>query len=114
LHIIKVVSILQWLTKKIFINLKQFKMKKILFTAIALVAFSGVSMANTIADEDVVTENEKTIAVEEVLIKTADDCLLGKFNCYVDARADGFSVQDATTLSYKFYFWCMGQVLAEN
>jgi hypothetical protein len=87
-------------------------MKKLMFTAIALVAFSSVSMANTIADEEVVKENEKTIAVEEVIMKTADDCLLGKFNCYVDARADGFSVQDATTLSYKFYFWCMGQVLS--
>ena len=34
-------------------------MKKMFFTAIALVAFSSVSMANTIADEEVVRENEE-------------------------------------------------------
>jgi hypothetical protein len=38
-------------------------MKKLFFTAIALVAFSGVSMGNTIADEEVVKENEKEVVV---------------------------------------------------
>ena len=34
-------------------------MKKVFFTAIALVAFSSASMANTIADEEVVMTNVK-------------------------------------------------------
>ena len=38
-------------------------MKKLLFTAVAIVAFSGVSIANTIADEDVVKENKEAKVV---------------------------------------------------
>ncbi len=40
-------------------------MKKMFFTAIALVAFSGVSMANTIADEKVMSE---------LIIQNQSDC----------------------------------------
>lgn len=36
------------ISQKLFINLKRIKMKKLFFTAIALVAFSGVSMAETV------------------------------------------------------------------
>lgn len=32
-------------------------MKKVIFTALAFIAFSGVSMANTVADEEIVKEN---------------------------------------------------------
>jgi hypothetical protein len=46
-------------------------MKKLLFTAIAIVAFSGVSMANTIADgEDV----EKICVENVVLLQTDTPC----------------------------------------
>lgn len=38
-------------------------MKKLFFTAIALVAFSGVSMANTITDEEIITENDKDVQI---------------------------------------------------
>ena len=37
-------------------------MKKLLFTAIAMLAFSSASMANTIADDEVIIE-EKTIVL---------------------------------------------------
>lgn len=33
-------------------------MKKVIFTALAFIAFSGVSMANTVADEEIVKENK--------------------------------------------------------
>ena len=81
-----------------------------MFTAIALIAFSSVSMGNTIADEEVVNENIQKNEDEE-LVKKADDCLAGKFNCFVDARSAGFSVQDASALSRNFYFWCMKTAL---
>ena len=41
-------------------------MKKVFFTAIAMIAFTSASMANTIADEEVVTENNKKAEVENV------------------------------------------------
>jgi hypothetical protein len=42
-------------------------MKKVFFTAIAMIAFTSVSMANTIADEKVVTEEKKEAAVKKTL-----------------------------------------------
>jgi hypothetical protein len=53
-------------------------MKKILFTAIALVAFSGVSMANTIDDEEVVKDKESELKV----IRKGDPCLGSYVNTY--------------------------------
>lgn len=41
-------------------------MKKLFFTAIALIAFSGVSMANTISEEEVKT-NEQAKTNEQVI-----------------------------------------------
>ena len=51
-------------------------MKKVFFTAIAMIAFSSVSMANTIADEEVVTEEKKEVVFEkeDKLVKT--DCAM--------------------------------------
>ena len=40
-------------------------MKKVIFTAIAMIAFSSASMANTIADVEVFKENE--IKPEQVI-----------------------------------------------
>ena len=88
-------------------------MKKVFFTAIAMIAFSGVSMANTIADEEVVTENSK-IEVKKILLQEDTKCRAAKFKCYVDARAAGFSVQDATSMSYSIYFTCMGLLALEE
>jgi len=40
-------------------------MKKVFFTAIAMIAFSSASMANTIADEEVVIEEKKEVVVKK-------------------------------------------------
>jgi len=37
-------------------------MKKLFFSAVALVAFSSVSMANTIAEKDIIDESKTTVA----------------------------------------------------
>ena len=42
-------------------------MKKVFFTVIAMIAFSSASMANTIADEEIVTEEKKEVAVKKTL-----------------------------------------------
>lgn len=76
-------------------------MKKLLFTAIAVVAFSGVSIA-----ENRVKESVEKVANKKVLFST--DCTLAKFVAYNDARAAGFSREVATQISYSVYFTCMG------
>ena len=82
-------------------------MKKLLFTAIAIVAFSGVSMANTIADEDVVKENKEAKVIQKIM-QTDTECLMAKFVAYNDSRRAGFSVEESTSNSYSVYFTCMG------
>jgi len=79
-------------------------MKKMFFTAIAMIAFSSVSMANTIAEEEVVKENLE----KKVDVHTTDDCAGMKFAAYVQSRADGFSKEDARDNSWHIYYWCMG------
>jgi hypothetical protein len=41
-------------------------MKKLLFTVIAMVAFSSASMANTIAVEELVTEKESITVAKKI------------------------------------------------
>ncbi|UQD55257.1 hypothetical protein [Flavobacterium sp. K5-23] len=76
-------------------------MKKLVFTAVAVVAFSGVTMASVRA-----TDNAKKIIMKKVFVIT--DCNAAKFVAYVDARAAGFSKEDASRMSYSVYFMCMG------
>ena len=86
-------------------------MKKMFFTAIALLAFSATSMANTIEIKEIVipaaegkelnSESKKEIKV----IKT--DCNLVRFKAYNSARSDGWSHQDASGMSYSIYFTCL-------
>lgn len=45
-------------------------MKKVIFTAIAMIAFSSASMANTIADEEV-----NVLKIESINIVKEDTCL---------------------------------------
>lgn len=54
-------------------------MKKFMFTAIALVAFSGISMGNTITAGENLLENE---AKDVKIIRTADPCLGAYVNTY--------------------------------
>ncbi len=77
-------------------------MKKLFFTALAVVAFSGMSMANT-------KEIKPTVKNERTKKKPDDTyCLAAKFKCYCDATAAGFSSSVATQMSYSIYFTCMG------
>lgn len=48
-------------------------MKKLMFTAIAMVAFSSVSMANTIADDEVVII-QKNEAKKVLVVQQANPC----------------------------------------
>jgi hypothetical protein len=82
-------------------------MKKLLFTAVAIVAFSGVSIANTIADEDVVKENKEAKVVQKIM-QTDTECLMAKFVAYNDSRRAGFSEAVSIANSYSIYFTCMG------
>ena len=49
-------------------------MKNLFFTAIALVAFSGVSLAGTISNKEVVKDKIESAKSEKKLLKTADPC----------------------------------------
>ena len=82
-------------------------MKKLVFTAIAVIAFSGVSKAENLANENLAKESDEKLANEEILLST--DCDLAKFVAYNDARAAGLSVEDARSASYSVYFTCMGE-----
>jgi hypothetical protein len=92
-------------------------MKKFMFTAIAMVAFMGSSMANTIEVEKLNIEKKaQTLNIKEeaeptvdLASKTQPDCMATKFIAFVDAQAAGFNTTDATSLSWKIYFYCMGQ-----
>ena len=48
-------------------------MKKLFFTAIAMVAFSSASMANTIADEEVVEKDVKRSPCLQLYLDTYDE-----------------------------------------
>lgn len=51
-------------------------MKKVFFTALAIVAFSSASMANTIADEEVIVENKKEVKEEKVVFRGLGYCVV--------------------------------------
>jgi hypothetical protein len=88
-------------------------MKKLLFTAIAMVAFSSASMANTIAIEEVVLENNLTEnEIEIAALKVGPtDCLALKFYYYNRGIAYGLTHDQALAAAYAVYFNCMGQLL---
>jgi hypothetical protein len=85
-------------------------MKKFMFTAIALVAFSGVSIANTFEIVPLVKFQKFSVNSEKKILPTdrQTQCEAVKFRAYVDARADGLSDTAARNLSYTMYFGCMG------
>ena len=85
-------------------------MKKVFFTAIAMIAFSSASMANTIADEEVVVNNKekKEIVVEkEVVVKK--DCFAVAIMCLdiVEVLCGPLSDEEATNLLNVAYNNCM-------
>ncbi|MDI1316712.1 hypothetical protein [Flavobacterium sp.] len=85
-------------------------MKKLFFTAIALVAFSGISMANTIIKIEFKTVEAINLSLKDqknTEEAVGPDCVFEKFKAYNAAREAGFSVSDSTSLSYSIYFDCM-------
>ncbi len=79
-------------------------MQKMVFSAIALVAFSFAGMANGKEIEIKEPKKEK----KEQVKKVKADCKLIKFQAYTQARIDGFSHEDASGMSYAIYFNCLG------
>jgi hypothetical protein len=78
-------------------------MKKLMFTAIALIAFSGISVANTIADEEVKKDNKDKTKV--IQIKT-NPCK-GAFSAGLSlGGALGMSYEDSWSLAETFYAIC--------
>ena len=80
-------------------------MKKLMFTAIALVAFSGVSMANTIADEEVKKDNE--VKKEVVIQMKADPCQNVCHLAYDLAISEGASHATADAYGDLVYANCI-------
>ncbi|UFH34651.1 hypothetical protein [Flavobacterium acetivorans] len=80
-------------------------MKKLLFTALAVVAFSGVAMANTIADEQVVKEkNEKTTIL---LYDDYWDCAKLANSVYTEL-IEVFSEEESMQNADAYFDDCMG------
>jgi hypothetical protein len=75
-------------------------MKKVMFTAIALIAFSSVSMGNTIAEEKVVNLDNK----KEVTIKTTD---CNKFAIHITNACEELNGECLTPTEYNQYirYW---------
>ncbi|MGZ9676882.1 hypothetical protein [Flavobacterium sp. GNP001] len=77
-------------------------MKKLLFTALAVVAFSGAAMAKNFEVKESIKKTSKKITF------ASTDCNTAKFVAYVDAKAAGFSHEAAVGMSYSVYFMCLG------
>lgn len=75
-------------------------MKKLLFTAITVIAFSGVSMAGNLVKDDAEKVTNKKALV-------TSDCLAEKFIAYCDFIAAGIPAAEASSASYSIYFTCM-------
>ncbi len=86
-------------------------MKKLLFSAIALVAFSSVSMGNTIEVKKLI-ETEKSSTKK--IIAEDNGCLLAKFVAFNDSRAAGFSVADSTKNANSIFYLCMSLNLPKS
>ncbi|TDP61316.1 hypothetical protein [Flavobacterium dankookense] len=87
-------------------------MKKLFFSAVALVAFSSVSMANTIDIKNVCTEQKEEKI--EILNTTPTECLTYKFFYYNHLISQGATQQQASAGASSVYFNCMGKALKLN
>lgn len=72
-------------------------MKKVFFSALALVAFSFAGMANEI--------KEKKVEVEKVVVQT--DCRVERLRAYSEMRSAGIGHADASGATYGIYFACL-------
>lgn len=91
-------------------------MKKVVFSAIMMIAFVGTSMANDIAEKEVIIADSKEVVTEKeesnALKKpTPTECTAIKFYYYNHLISQGATQQQASAGSYSVYFNCMGQTL---
>jgi hypothetical protein len=84
-------------------------MKKFIFTAIAMEAFSGVSMAgiNGIVPIAKIQKFELNLTKKKLPTQRRIQCESFKFNWYVNSISAGFSPEAASQISYPDYFKCM-------
>ncbi len=84
-------------------------MKKLFFSAVALVAFSSVSMGNNI-DINSRSENEEKEIVNNVRTNPTE-CLTYKFYYYNHLISIGATPEQASAGASSVYFDCMGRAL---
>jgi hypothetical protein len=86
-------------------------MKKFMFSAVAMIAFVGSSMANTTVEENCTVRISSEILVENQIeaLLVADNCDVAKFSAYADARCSDLTHEEATAHSWTIYFLCMSQ-----
>ena len=78
-----------------------------IFSAILMIAFSGVSRANDIAEKEVVYE--ETVAVKQEAAIAEMDCNKVQQDTIKEAKSRGMSDKDATSAGYQMWFWCKGE-----
>ncbi len=76
-----------------------------IFSAIALVAFSFAGMANEIKEKKVEARTIETEKKGKKIVK--DDCRVMKFTAYSLARESGLGHEAATGYSYQIYYSCL-------
>lgn len=82
-------------------------MKKLFFSAVALVAFSSVSMANNVAIEE-----SKLIEKELKLVE--NECHAVSFYIYNSSRESGLSISQSTANANTAYWQCMGSAIPKS
>ncbi|TDP61314.1 hypothetical protein [Flavobacterium dankookense] len=85
-------------------------MKKLFFSAVALIAFSSVSMGNTInlKEKKIVDVSSKT----KIVVNSA--CHSLSFSVYIASRESGYSVSQSTANANSAYFQCMSAALPKS
>lgn len=82
-------------------------MKKLIFTAILMMAFVGASFAKT---GEVEVKPIIEVIVKQVIEDDYDTCLRLQFETKVKVLALGYDAGTASALGYRAYFKCMGGV----
>lgn len=85
-------------------------MKKLFFSAVFLLAFSGVSIANTIEVKNL--DEIETKSDEKLIRTTPEECASIRVLYYDHLISQGVPHSEASGRSYSIYFQCMGKVLS--
>ncbi|MCZ8089198.1 MAG: hypothetical protein O9282_11150 [Flavobacterium sp.] len=84
-------------------------MKKLFFSAVALIAFSSVSMGNTIE----LKENLDELKPAESVKRTSHAiCENARVHYYNHLSSQGVPHDEASGRAYGIYFQCMGRALS--